>query len=155
MVYANVLQSVRAVLEGMFKLDLPLGSEKARKMANVINDIVLSNREAAPIPDDIYDGIKVLLADKGFQAAIQRRGSFYLPDSALYFIENVDRICDAQYIPTQQDILLLRVATLGVIEVKFMIKNKIWRVFDVGGQRSQRKKWIHCFDDVTSVSSEN
>ena len=30
MVYANVLQSVRAVLEGMFKLDLPLGSEKAR-----------------------------------------------------------------------------------------------------------------------------
>lgn len=52
-------------------------------MATVINDIVLSNREAAPIPDDIYEGIKVLLADKGFQAAIQKRGSFYLPDSAL------------------------------------------------------------------------
>jgi hypothetical protein len=22
---------------------------------------------------------------------------------------------------------------------------------DVGGQRSQRRKWIHCFEDVTSL----
>jgi uncharacterized membrane protein len=31
---------------------------------------------------------------------------------------------------------------MGVIEVTFNIKDKIWRVFDVGGQRSQRKKWV-------------
>jgi len=24
----------------------------------------------------------------------------------------------------------------------------IYRVFDVGGQRSERKKWIHCFEGV-------
>lgn len=24
-------------------------------------------------------------------------------------------------------------------------------MFDVGGQRSERKKWIHCFDAVTSI----
>lgn len=24
-------------------------------------------------------------------------------------------------------------------------------MFDVGGQRSERKKWIHCFDSVTSI----
>ena len=23
--------------------------------------------------------------------------------------------------------------------------------FDVGGQRSERKKWIHCFEDVTAI----
>lgn len=22
---------------------------------------------------------------------------------------------------------------------------------DVGGQRSERKKWIHCFEDVTAI----
>ncbi len=26
-----------------------------------------------------------------------------------------------------------------------------FRVFDVGGQRSERKKWIHCFEDVTAI----
>ncbi len=24
-------------------------------------------------------------------------------------------------------------------------------LFDVGGQRSERKKWIHCFEAVTSI----
>jgi len=24
-------------------------------------------------------------------------------------------------------------------------------LFDVGGQRSERKKWIHCFESVTSI----
>lgn len=25
------------------------------------------------------------------------------------------------------------------------------RMFDVGGQRSERKKWIHCFESVTAI----
>ena len=25
------------------------------------------------------------------------------------------------------------------------------RIVDVGGQRSERKKWIHCFEGVTSI----
>jgi hypothetical protein len=24
-------------------------------------------------------------------------------------------------------------------------------MFDVGGQRSERKKWIHCFENVTTI----
>ena len=27
----------------------------------------------------------------------------------------------------------------------------ISRMFDVGGQRSERKKWIHCFEGVTAI----
>lgn len=27
----------------------------------------------------------------------------------------------------------------------------LFSIFDVGGQRSERKKWIHCFEDVTAV----
>jgi len=29
--------------------------------------------------------------------------------------------------------------------------NNYHRLFDVGGQRSERKKWIHCFEDVTAI----
>lgn len=27
----------------------------------------------------------------------------------------------------------------------------VCRMFDVGGQRSERKKWIHCFEGVTCI----
>ena len=27
----------------------------------------------------------------------------------------------------------------------------VFRMVDVGGQRSERRKWIHCFENVTSV----
>lgn len=27
----------------------------------------------------------------------------------------------------------------------------IFRMVDVGGQRSERRKWIHCFENVTSI----
>jgi hypothetical protein len=27
----------------------------------------------------------------------------------------------------------------------------VYSMFDVGGQRSERKKWIHCFEAVTSI----
>jgi hypothetical protein len=27
----------------------------------------------------------------------------------------------------------------------------LFRMVDVGGQRSERRKWIHCFENVTSI----
>jgi len=27
----------------------------------------------------------------------------------------------------------------------------MFRMVDVGGQRSERRKWIHCFENVTSI----
>jgi guanine nucleotide-binding protein G(i) subunit alpha len=32
-----------------------------------------------------------------------------------------------------------------------ILANVISSMFDVGGQRSERKKWIHCFENVTSI----
>ena len=52
------------------------------------------------------------------------------------------------YIPTDQDILRTRVRSTGIVEERFKVKGYVLRVFDVGGQRSERKKWIHCFENV-------
>jgi len=55
------------------------------------------------------------------------------------------------YIPTDQDILRSRVKTTGIIETSFRVGELTYRIFDVGGQRSERKKWIHCFDNVSAL----
>ena len=33
----------------------------------------------------------------------------------------------------------------------FHIKFLNCRLLDVGGQRTERRKWIHCFQDVTAI----
>jgi len=61
------------------------------------------------------------------------------------------RIAAKDYVPSQSDILLARQKTTGITEINFSIGNYNFGMTDVGGQRSERKKWIHCFDDVTAI----
>ena len=63
----------------------------------------------------------------------------------------MDRIAPVDYMPSLQDILRVRVPTTGIIEYPFDLDNIIFRMVDVGGQRSERRKWIHCFENVTSI----
>ena len=70
--------------------------------------------------------------------------------SSSYF-DAVERIAQPDYLPTDQDVLRSRVKTTGITETTFIIGDLTYRMFDVGGQRSERKKWIHCFENVTTI----
>ena len=54
-------------------------------------------------------------------------------------------------LPTDQDVLRSRVKTMGITETTFKVGELMYKLFDVGGQRSERKKWIHCFVNVTAL----
>jgi hypothetical protein len=86
----------------------------------------------------------------------------------LYFFPQLDRLFAPDYVPTHQDVLRARGKTTGITETCFISRERVYRLFDVGGQRSERKKWcallptsfvkaecsprrIHCFEDVTAV----
>lgn len=81
-----------------------------------------------------------------------RRSEFYLMDSASYFIDNLERISKENYIPNEQDVLRSRQKTSGIFDNVFDVGSNLkLHMYDVGGQRSERKKWIHCFDNVTVI----
>ena len=67
------------------------------------------------------------------------------------YLSSIDRISCGDYVPTEQDVLRARVPTTGIVEYTFLIENITFRMVDVGGQRSERRKWIHCFENVTSI----
>jgi len=60
-------------------------------------------------------------------------------------------MASADYVPTEADILRCRQRSAGIIETRFSVPPLSIHLFDVGGQRSERKKWIHCFESVTSI----
>nr|6WHA_B Chain B, G subunit q (Gi2-mini-Gq chimeric) [Homo sapiens]7RAN_B Chain B, G protein subunit q (Gi2-mini-Gq chimera) [Homo sapiens]7S8L_B Chain B, Gs-mini-Gq chimera [Homo sapiens]7S8N_B Chain B, Gs-mini-Gq chimera [Homo sapiens]7S8P_B Chain B, Gs-mini-Gq chimera [Homo sapiens]7SRR_B Chain B, G protein subunit q (Gi2-mini-Gq chimera) [Homo sapiens]7XBD_B Chain B, Guanine nucleotide-binding protein G(q) subunit alpha [Homo sapiens]8DPF_B Chain B, G-alpha subunit q (Gi2-mini-Gq chimeric) [Ho len=41
--------------------------------------------------------------------------------------------------------------TSGIFETKFQVDKVNFHMFDVGGQRDERRKWIQCFNDVTAI----
>jgi len=71
--------------------------------------------------------------------------------SAFYFLNAVGRIGAEDYEPTVDDVLRARVVTCGITHCEFVMRDYKFHMTDVGGQRTQRKKWIHCFDDVTAI----
>ena len=68
-----------------------------------------------------------------------------------YFFPVLDRLFHDNYQPTEQDIVLCRARTIGITETTFQLKDHEMLMVDVGGQKSERRKWIHCFQDVTSI----
>lgn len=146
----NLVHSMRAVLEAMGALQINLGNQANRIHVKAI----LSYTElgaAGMMPSDLALGVKSLWADSGVQTCFRRSNEYQLNDSAAYYFDAIDRISQPSYVPTQQDVLRSRVRTTGIIETSFRFKDMIYRMFDVGGQRSERRKWIQCFDDVTAV----
>ena len=55
------------------------------------------------------------------------------------------------WIPSTDDAVIARVRTSGIVEEQFDIDGVHFKLFDVGGQRAERRKWIHCFDNVTAL----
>lgn len=73
---------------------------------------------------------------------------FVLPCS---YFQDITRLFAKDYVPSDQDILRARLRTTGISETIFDLGQLTYKMFDVGGQRSERKKWIHVFDNVQVV----
>ncbi len=67
------------------------------------------------------------------------------------FFAEANRIAASNYLPSIGDVLRARTKTTAITEIRFPIGQLSIHMVDVGGQRSQRNKWIHCFESVTSI----
>jgi len=118
---------------------------------NSFRFIAESKYDDGTMPAAYVSHILQLWADPAIQATYNLRSLFQLNDSAKFFFDKLQEIAVPDYLPTDQDILHARVRTTGIIENDFIIDNNKFKMVDVGGQRNERKKWIHCFDNVTAV----
>eukprot|EP00924_Labyrinthula_sp_SR-Ha-C_P016243 augustus_masked-scaffold_52-processed-gene-1.14-mRNA-1 protein AED:0.42 eAED:0.42 QI:0/-1/0/1/-1/1/1/0/371 len=76
---------------------------------------------------------------------------FEIPVQYFFREENYNRIKQEDYIPTEEDYLNCRVRTTGIVSINFTLDRSKCTLIDVGGQRTERKKWISHFDNVTAV----
>jgi len=101
----------------------------------------------------IADGIKYIWRnDPRLKDIFQKHHSKkVLDETTEYFWNDIDRIAASDYIPSKQDIINVRYRTTGMIDKRFAINDRKYHIFDVGGQKSERKKWFRYVDDVRAV----
>lgn len=149
-VYSNTLQSMIAIVKAMGNLKInfsdPQRADDARQLF-----ALASTLEDGEMTQELGDCMWRLWQDNGVQQCFSRSREYQLNDSAQYFLENLKRLTTREYIPTQDDVLRTRVKTTGIVEINFSYHQLNFKMFDVGGQRSERKKWIHCFEGVTAI----
>ncbi|CAJ0881551.1 15881_t:CDS:10 [Entrophospora sp. SA101] len=141
-VFLNIMQSMKLVIEAMEYLKIPLDNS---------DNMTPSITKGQPFPIIYFEPLKSLWADPGVRQCYERGHQYALHDNMNYFFDSLDRVFSSSYIPTDQDILRCRMKTSGIVETVFHLGPLTYRMFDVGGQRTERKKWIHCFEDVTAV----
>lgn len=149
-VYSNSIQSLMAIIRAMGQLKIDFAEHKNADCARQFFTLA-SAAEEGDLTPELVTFMKRLWADQGVQHCFHRSREYQLNDSAAYYLNALDRISQPNYVPTQQDVLRTRVKTTGIIETHFTFKGLHFKMFDVGGQRSERKKWIHCFEGVTAI----
>ncbi|CAB3399085.1 unnamed protein product [Caenorhabditis bovis] len=151
LVFLNIMQGMQQMLNFVEENSLQL-SEALQECADYVTKYIKKHGlDCLELETDLVAMLKKLWASEAVQTAFQHRSRYHLTDSVEYFYDEIDRISAPSYVPSSADILHTRVPTTGVVRVEFVLKNIKFQVVDVGGQRSERKKWIHCFDDVNAI----
>lgn len=162
-IHANVYQTIKILHDGSRELAQNEAdslkyviSPENKEIGEKLSEIG-SRLDYPCLTKEFAQDIETLWRDPAIQETYSRGNELQVPDCAHYFMENLQRLSDVNYIPTKEDVLYARVRTTGVVEIQFSPvgesrkSGEVYRLFDVGGQRNERRKWIHLFEGVTAV----
>lgn len=151
-IHNNVVSSMYTLIEAMRTLEVDFERAESEQHAQLVSSAHAQG--VTRLERSHVQALTSLWSDQGVQHVYARRREFELPDSARYYLDDVARLAVDDYQPSDQDILRVRIPTTGIVEYPFEMdpaSGCIMRLVDLGGQRSERRKWIHCFEQITSI----
>lgn len=147
----NIKDSMYTILKAMDEIEPPCQCSTPENEAKRQWLLEQYSKPDYEYSTQFYDHTEDLWRDPGVQTCFERSNEYQLIDCAKYFLEKVHVVRKDDFMPTEQDILRARVLTSGIFETKFRVDKVKFHMFDVGGQRDERRKWIQCFNDVTAI----
>jgi len=144
---SNAIEIVGVLISGCVELGIAIPPENAALCAKIEGLGSIETR----MDQALVAELKAVWGMPAIQECYARRSDLQLPSSADYIMANLDRYAALDFVPSPEDVLRGRARTTGIHELEFDIESMHFRMVDVGGQRSERKKWAHCFEDVTAI----
>ncbi|XP_070967794.1 guanine nucleotide-binding protein G(s) subunit alpha-like isoform X2 [Oncorhynchus clarkii lewisi] len=147
----NIKEAIETIVTAMSTLTPPVRLANPAHQFRIQYILNLVNQKDFEFTSEFYEHAKTLWQDEGVKACFERSNEYQLIDCAQYFLEKIEIVKQSDYSPTDQDLLRCRVLTSGIFETRFQVDKVNFHMFDVGGQRDERRKWIQCFNDVTAI----
>jgi guanine nucleotide-binding protein G(i) subunit alpha len=149
-IIGNLIQGCQAIIKASKDLGLNIKDSIALSAADAISGA----SETSVLTPELAEAVNKLMQDPMFRQTYERRSDFQLQDCWKGFADSCAGYPawgGPNWIPTVDECVRARVRTSGITEEDFVYKGVRFRLFDAGGQRAERRKWIHCFDAVTAV----
>lgn len=143
----NVIEVIQNLLEAAKTLNVSISNSELLVYAKEISALDAE----ATLTEELGGKIMSLWKDEGIQLVYSRRAEYWLLDATNYFLDECERIAMEGFDLTEEDMLMTRIRTTGIVVTQVNEPPYTYDVVDVGGQRSERRKWIHCFDDVRAI----
>jgi len=149
----HILQNMQDLITGakILQIEITENKDAADRVAT------FTRGENIIFTPEIVSDIKTLWKNPTIkQILVKRRDlsikGINMPDCTAYFFDTIlESILDPNYIPSDADVIRSRAKTVSVTEQEFLYRKCHFRMIDVGGQKSERKKWLHIFTDIDAV----
>ncbi|KAJ7217524.1 guanine nucleotide binding protein, alpha subunit [Mycena rebaudengoi] len=149
-VFDNLTRGLNDLLNALLDMNLELPPAYTHTDVELIKSAPsLCNGE--PFPLKYLGPLHRLWDEEVVRVAWTRGNETVLAENLEYFFSDLLRLFDPVYVPTAQDILHACERTTGITETTFKLGRYEILMIEVGAQSSERRKWIHCFQDVTSI----
>jgi len=147
----NALQCMNILIEQTQVYQIELTNEESKEKAALLQKLDDEETDDS-FNIDVADAINYLWKNEpAIKEVWEKRSEYWILDAADYYFDNVERFIQDDFEPTEEDFVMARIMTTGIIKTELNIKPLQFTVVDVGGQRNERRKWIHCFDDVNAI----
>ncbi|XP_063217834.1 guanine nucleotide-binding protein G(f) subunit alpha-like isoform X2 [Bacillus rossius redtenbacheri] len=155
----NVHESIYDIVRNMTQLDPPIDLDDDQSGNSAVYILDLGKQGPQKFDTQYFDHVQILWGDSGVQECYRRSSEFQLISSAKYFLDRIDKVRLPGYNPSDQDILHSRKRTTGIQKIEFTVKvpasygggSQTFWMFDVGGQRGERHKWIQVFEGIQAI----
>ena len=114
-------------------------------------DAVCNYDQRSDMTYELLEHIQLLWHSESITLTYSRRNEYWHLEATDYYFSNAERYVADGFIPTEEDIVMARKRTTGVVVTELDYGGVHWSCVDVGGQRSERRKWLNCFDNVKAI----
>mmetsp|Transcript_6688 Transcript_6688/g.7285 ORF Transcript_6688/g.7285 Transcript_6688/m.7285 type:complete len:374 (-) Transcript_6688:59-1180(-) len=148
-IQVNIFLGTKLLVEKAEKLNIKI-ARKNKKAGRLICD---SNLFAPGEVKPLLEACKQLWTDTGIRKAYSNNEKEVMIAHYKHWMDDVINplMNDKDWVPSDDDIVYCRQRTTGIVETGFHHKKFDWLLVDVGGQKTERRKWIHCFEGMNSV----